>query len=232
MKKIFFAMMALIAMSISAFAESINVRYLAGHSVEGELVYRDDTLVRMIPYYYGKREEITVTPDRVQFFDISGTGRFYVQDGKFVPTAKTQERLAKNQEKKRVYQQEVQERVSRQLHNRAADPNAVIAHALKTTGEAAIGLGIPSLIVGTVLVAYGYADVSSSSAAGISTSPSTDEQIKRYARKSRCATAGCVLMPFGAALTVVGVPLHVHGKRIAEMKFNYTGNGAGISMNF
>ena len=216
MKKIFLAMMALIAMSISVYAESINVRFLAGHSIEGELVYRDDTLVRMIPYYYGKREELRVVPAEVNFFEVSGIGRFYVQDGRFVPTAKAQERMEKKEAKQRAHEREAQVKVSRQLHDRAADPNAVIAHALKTTGAAAIGLGIPSLFVGTILVAVGNA-------------PSA--KINSITRMN-CATAGYVLMPFGAALTVVGIPLHVHGKRLAELKFNYTGNGAGIAMNF
>jgi hypothetical protein len=50
--------------------------------------------------------------------------------------------------------------------------------------------------------------------------------------KNKCAAAGYVLMPFGAAWTVVGIPLYVKGKYIAELNFNYTGNGAGIAMNF
>lgn len=216
MKKIFLATMALVAMSISAYAESVNVRFLAGHSIEGELVYRDDTLVRMIPYYYGKREELRVVPADVNFFEVSGIGRFNVEDGRFVPTAKAQEKMEKKQAMQRAREREAQVKVSRQLHDRAADPNAVIAHALKTTGATAIGLGIPSLFVGTILVAVGNA-------------PSA--KINPITRMN-CATAGYVLMPFGAALTVVGIPLHVHGKRIAELKFNYTGNGAGIAMNF
>lgn len=216
MKKIFLAIMALVAMSISAYAESINVRFLAGHSIEGELVYRDDTLVRMIPYYYSKKDELRIVPAEVTFFEVSGIGRFYVQDGRFVPTAKAQERMEKKEAKQRAHEREAQVKVSRQLHDRAADPNAVIAYALKTTGAAAIGLGIPSLVVGTILVAVGNA-------------PSA--KINSITQVN-CATAGYVLMPFGAALTVVGIPLHVHGKRIAELKFNYTGNGAGIAMNF
>lgn len=217
MKKIFLAMMALIAMSISAYAESINVRFLAGHSIEGEVVYRDDTLVRMIPYYYSTKDELRIVPAEVNFFEVSGIGRFYVQDGRFVPTAKAQERMEKKEAKHLAHERDVQVRVSRQLHDRAADPNAVIAHALKTTGAAAIGLGIPSLVVGTILVAVG----NTPAVAG-------QDPLVRI----NCATAGYVLMPFGAALTVVGIPLHVHGKRIAELKFNYTGNGAGIAMNF
>ncbi len=216
MKKIFLAMMALVAMSISAYAESINVRFLAGHSIEGEVVYRDDTLVRMIPYYYSTKDELRIVPAEVNFFEVSGIGRFYVQDGRFVPTAKAQERMEKKEAKQRAHERDVQVRVSRQLHDRAADPNAVIAHALKTTGAAAIGLGIPSLVVGTILVAVGNAP-------SAKINPIT---------QINCATAGYVLMPFGAALTVVGIPLHVHGKRLAELKFNYTGNGAGIAMNF
>ncbi len=217
MKKIFLAMMVLVAMSNSAYAESVIVRFLAGHSIEGELVYRDDTLVRMIPYYYGKREPLRITPSEVSYFEVSGIGRFNVEDGRFVPTAKAQERIEKKQAKQRAREREAQVKVSRQLHDRAADPNAVIAHALKTTGATAIGLGIPSLFVGTILVAVG----NTPAAAG-----------QNPTARMNCATAGYVLMPFGAALTVVGIPLYVHGKRLAELKFNYTGNGAGITMNF
>ena len=58
------------------------------------------------------------------------------------------------------------------------------------------------------------------------------EDAEKNATKGKCATAGCVLLPMGAALTIVGIPLNVHGKRIAEMNINYTGNGAGLSFNF
>ena len=51
-------------------------------------------------------------------------------------------------------------------------------------------------------------------------------------KKSQCAAAGYVLLPMGAALTVVGIPLHVQGKKIGQLNINYTGNGAGMSVNF
>ncbi len=36
----------------------------------------------------------------------------------------------------------------------------------------------------------------------------------------------------GAALTIVGIPLYVHGKRLGELSVKYEGIGAGITMNF
>ena len=137
-------------------------------------------------------------------------------DGKFVPDAKAQAKLAKKQAENAAHAQIVSER--------AANPNLVIGNALKKTGSVCLGVGIPSLLVGTILVAYGTT--------GTVDLPKTVEDAEKNATKGKCATAGCVLLPMGAALTIVGIPLNVHGKRIAEMNINYTGNGAGLSFNF
>lgn len=216
MKKLLFVIMALFAISISANAKFVTVHFKAGHTVEGDLRYHDDTTIVMKPYYYGDGKVLTIRPEEVNDLTISGLGRFCVQDGKFVPDAKTQAKMEAKQTK-------VKEQLE-QGHYFATDPNKVIGRALKSTGAACIGVGIPSLLVGTILVTYGTT--------GLIPLPKTTEEANKNLTKSRCATAGCVILPFGAALTIVGVPLHVHGKRIAELKFNYTGNGAGVSVDF
>ena len=49
---------------------------------------------------------------------------------------------------------------------------------------------------------------------------------------SRLASAGICLAAIGGTLTVVGIPLHIHGKKIMTMNVNYTGNGAGVALQF
>jgi hypothetical protein len=43
---------------------------------------------------------------------------------------------------------------------------------------------------------------------------------------------GYILTPMGAALTIVGIPLYVHGKKMLQLDIQYTGNGAGVALNF
>ena len=98
-----------------------------------------------------------------------------------------------------------------------SNPNELFGQALKTTGGVALSIGVPALVSGTILVALAY-------------SPS--HQFNTNETYLRCGIAGYILMPIGASLTIIGIPLYAHGKRIAEMTFNYTGNGASIAMNF
>ena len=217
MKKIILVLTAIFALTISAFAATVTVTFNNGQSMEGTLVNLTDTTITMTPVYAVDHKEIVIKPERVRYFSISGVGRYTVEDGKFVADAKTKAKL----EKKRIEQEAHAQIVS----ERAANPNLVIGQALKKTGGVCMGIGIPSAIVGTILVAYGNTgtEVTSKNAA---------EAAKTAESKGKCAAAGYVLLPMGAALTIVGIPLHVHGKRIMEMNINYTGNGAGISFNF
>lgn len=215
MKKIFFILVAVFAFSSSVFATSVKVTFTNGQVLEGAYISHNDTLLLMQPNY-DQINQLEIKPVRVQYFTISGIGRFRTEDGKFVPEAKTQAKL----EKQRIRQ----EAHAIVVTERAANPNEVIGKAFKSTGDACIGIGIPSLVLGTILVAYGNT--------GLIDSPKTIDDVNKNATKSKCATAGCVLLPFGAALTIVGIPLHIHGKRIAELNFNYTGNGAGMTVEF
>ena len=121
-------------------------------------------------------------------------------------------------EKKQAKQQKIVE----QKRIMAANPNEVIGKAFHSTGTICMSIGIPSLVTGAILLGVGNTKVEGTN----------EEDIKKIKSYAKCAAAGYVLLPMGASLTIVGVPLFVHGKRIAELNFNYTGNGAGISMNF
>ena len=214
MKKFFLTMMALIAIFLSVHAAHVTVNFKAGHTIEGDLKYRDDTTIVMTPYYYGDKKALTIKPEEVKDFTISGLGHFYAEEGKFVPDAKTQAKLEKKQAQAREY-------YLGKNHLSAADPNEVIGRALKSTGATAIGFGIPSLLAGTILMGIGYSNAKLS-----------NNTIKNVEKHDKCKIAGCVLMSTGAALTIVGVPLYVHGKRIADFNVNYTGTGAGVSVKF
>lgn len=94
-----------------------------------------------------------------------------------------------------------------------------VSRALKTSGGVCLGIGVPSLATGIILVAIGY----SNSGVGIIT-------------QGNCATAGGILTAFGGALTVAGIPLCATGvklgKRSGELSFNTYGTGAGVSLRF
>ena len=217
MKKFFVILLAISAMTISALAATVTVTFNNGQDMEGQLVNLTDTTLVLRAYYAATGDkEITILPERVKYFHISGIGRYNVEEGKFVPDAKAQAKLEKTRGEREAHAKLVSER--------AANPNLVIGNALKKTGNVCMGIGIPSVLVGTILVAYGNT--------GLVDVPKTQADIDKNLAKGRCSTAGCVLLPMGAALTIVGIPLNVHGKRIAEMNINYTGNGAGVSVNF
>jgi hypothetical protein len=98
--------------------------------------------------------------------------------------------------------------------SRPSDPNYMIGKALKSTGSVALALGVPCLVTGSILMAVGC---------GADLDMTTKNQV---------VTASCILFPIGASLTIVGIPLYAHGKKIMTMNFNYTGNGVGLAMQF
>lgn len=102
--------------------------------------------------------------------------------------------------------------------------NEQLGKSLKNSGAMLIGLGIPILVTGTILLGYGY---------------STDayyiygEQINTY-KNTSAGIAGAVLFPIGFTMTTIGIPLYCTGVKIgkknAEFSLNFNGNGAGISL--
>ena len=216
MKKFLFVLMAFVALSTSAFAAHVVVNLVNGQVVEGKYIsYNDTSLVILYSSRDGAQKEMTIKPDRVSVFHISGIGRFESKDGKFVPNAEAKANMEKEMAKntKKTEQKRVL----------SADPNKVIGDAFKSTGKVCFGVGVPAAVVGAILMGYGY---------GTPTGDNATELAANTVTRSRCATAGTVLLPVGASLTIVGIPLYIHGKRIGELNFNYTGNGAGVAYNF
>lgn len=205
MKRLFL-FLTVVVIAASVMAESVSVFLCDGRKIKGSLISYTEEVLIIEPNTLVKYEK-KFSPEEVLYFTIDGVGKCDSKDGKFIFDEST-----------RIIPEEKASVAEVQPNNvLPSNPNEVIGKALKSTGGACIGVGIPSLIAGTILVAYGYAG---------------NNNLSKVIVKSKCATAGCVLMPFGAALTIVGIPLHVHGKRIAELNFNYTGNGAGVSVEF
>lgn len=214
MKRFFGILLMLICTTISALSVNVSVHFNNGLVLDGILVSRTDSTIVVTPLDANPPKDIVIKTERVQYFDVRGVGRFYSENGKFVPSKKAQTKL----EKKQVKQNEIMER-NRIL---AANPNEVIGKAFQSTGTICMSVGIPSLITGAVLLGVG----------SIKVEGTNEEDLNKSVTYGRCAAAGYVLLPMGASLTIVGIPFYAHGKRIAELKFNYTGNGAGIAMNF
>ncbi len=214
MKKYFVILLLLLCTAISALAVNVSVHFNNGLVLDGTLVSQTDTTIVVTPEDANPPQDIVIKTERVKYFDVRGVGRFFSEDGKFIPSEKAQAKLEKNQAK--------QQKIVEQKRIMAANPNEVIGKAFQSTGTICMSIGIPSLISGSILLVVGNTKVEGTS----------EEDNKKTASYAKCAAAGYVLLPMGASLTIVGVPLFVHGKRIGELNFNYTGNGAGISMNF
>ena len=124
MKKYLLVMMALFATTFTALAATVTVTFNNGQNMEGQLVNLNDTALVIRAYYAATGDkEITILPERVRYFNISGIGRYDVEDGKFVPSAKAKAKLEKTRVEREAHAQLVSER--------AANPNLVIGNALK-----------------------------------------------------------------------------------------------------
>jgi hypothetical protein len=66
----------------------------------------------------------------------------------------------------------------------------------------------------------------------ISSKDYVDKLQSYYDKKNAANTAGYILTPLGGALTIVGVPLYLYGRRLMQLDIKYTGNGAGVSATF
>ena len=92
MKKLFFVLTALVALTLSIHATTVSVYLTNGHSLDGKLIYHDDTLLVVEPDVY-RAKPIHFYPAKVRYFVISGIGRFDTVDDRFVPTEKALQKL-------------------------------------------------------------------------------------------------------------------------------------------
>lgn len=129
---------------------------------------------------------------------------------------------------------------------RPADPNVEIGKAMKNTGLISMSVGIPCVVAGVATLLY--SEFMPNPTAGYTTSQTMASQNKNlqymsaseyiakledYNGKKRTANnAGLILTSTGAALTIIGVPLYCYGMHIMTLNVQYTGNGAGLTLNF
>ena len=118
--------------------------------------------------------------------------------------------------------------------SKPGDPNYMIGKALKSTGGVAIGVGVPCTLAGAILLAVGQSKLHNNNI--LDNKNVTIKDVLNYYDQQETAQnlslAGSILLPLGASLTIVGIPLYAHGKKIMTMNFNYTGNGVGVAMEF
>ena len=203
MKKLFFIILTVLVPMLSQ-ATSIKATLKTNQVVEGTLLSFSDTLVVMKTIFYHEKM-LELTPENVNYFYISGVGQFDVENGEFVPHDKEKVKLEREKAKKK------------EELKRVANPNLTIGRALKTSGATFMAIGVPCLATGVITCIAGHAIYATSSNAKT---------------KSNLIETSYYLLPIGATLTIIGVPIFIEGKKIVDLNVKYTGNGAGIALNF
>jgi len=99
---------------------------------------------------------------------------------------------------------------------RMTDPNYAIAQAMLYTGGISMGIGIPSLMAGSIIC-------------GIEMNAKTLEEAESI---SRLKTAGMILAGAGVALTVVSIPMTIYGKKMMNLCIQMNQNSAGVVVKF
>jgi len=225
MKHTLFTIMALMAFAIGAVAEEVEIQTKEGKKYIGELRGRTDSTLTIYNRYSLKT--FIFYADEIVEANTAQGGRFTVENGKIVGNS-YEELYMRRKEEEKV---------------RMGDPNYAIGKALKSTGTTAMIVGVPSLFIGTILVSTGFGKVNKYNEMTKDIASGKYVDTKKYSKLKNeveqnaetlknCQIAGCVLMPFGGALTLVGVPLYVHGKQILEFAVQVNDNGAGVAVKF
>ena len=222
MKKLLLILTTIFAISLSIYAEDVKVLMTDGKEIKGKLVSYNESLLIIEPNTIVKYEK-TLSPQKVICFEIEGVGLFKSQGGMFVLEEKSVsqqeiQRLA-NDSTKEVPTDFWQRVLSERTHMtkiQPSNPNEVIGRAFLSTGGVALGIGLPCFVAGIATCVAGNVNVTTSN----------------IEQKANCVEASYYLFGVGASLTIISIPLIVHGRRIADMKVNYTGNGVGTTVNF
>lgn len=151
---------------------------------------------------YGETKYI-FQPDELLYFVINNN-YYAIMNGKF-------ERVSKKQIIPIAHTDEDVRPTNDGLHLETIQHTTAykVGKELKSSGNVLIGLGVPIMSAGLVTLIAGH------------TVP-----------HSQCLEASCYLLPVGAALTLVGIPLNVKGKKIMEMEIKTTGNAMGMALHF
>lgn len=125
--------------------------------------------------------------------------------------------------------QVVYKEITEAEQKRMSDPNYTIGLAMKKSGAVCIGLGVPSLLAGTILCICGNKGPSDDELNKVKTYKDLENLSKKYTRMN---TSGAILAGAGGALTIAGIPLYVHGKKLMDLNVQMSENGAGVSVKF
>jgi len=225
MKHYFYILFAVIVFAASAMAEEVEIQTKDGKKHNGELRAKTDSTLTIYNRY--TLRVYNFYADEIIEARTEQGNLFTVENGKIIGHS-YEELLARKKAEEKI---------------RMGNPNYAIGKALKSAGSVSLALGVPSMFVGCVLIAAGYSkpnqlkQMTKEKAAGrpvdntkyMKLVTEVSENSETY---SNCATAGVVLLPFGGALTVVGIPLYVHGKNILELAVQVSDNGAGVAVKF
>lgn len=209
MKHFISLVFALFIAIICACAQSVTIQFNSGLTYYAHIMSISDTAI--VVQSNNSNAQITLVPERVNTIKLKNGDTYIPENGIFVLHSG----------------QEMRDKANQYEEARMVDPNYVIGKALKSTGGACLGLGIPAAIAGAILVGVGSKEVTMNAKMSPKELVDAADEVRM---RGNCKTAGYVLLPFGASLTIVGIPLSIKGKKIMELKVNYTGNGAGLAL--
>jgi hypothetical protein len=216
MKKILVLIVLAVSAITSMAQESVKITTTDGKVISGYLVNGTETelIVKITDQYI-----VNKFGNDTIIFQMSDIHEVYMYDKTFVPGDGGLVAKYKTTSKRSIKATSMDIPSGMKSVVYTAEPgnlNYAIGKALKSAGGVSLGIGIPSLAVGTALLIAGH------------TMPIIYTHDLRVS--SQLIEAGTILFPIGASLTIVGIPLHIHGKKIMDINFNYTGNGVGMAM--
>jgi len=210
MKTKFSALMLCLVSFATLHAQSIDVQTKSGGTFYGELLSHTDTTLTVKDNYTFRTS--TIPAKLVESAKFSNGDCYVVEDGKFVLRTKAEiKAFAQAEEQKRM-----------------GNPNYAIGKAMKQSGSFAIGFGVPCLLTGTILCIVGNKGPKTEDYKDVTSIEKALNVGKKY---TYMTTAGCILAGSGSALTLVGIPLVVKGKKIMQMQLQVSENGAGVAIN-
>lgn len=218
MKRLFFIIAVVFATTSLAAQTNVKVTTNDGVTISGYFVDGTDSIytIRHQVDKGGKYGFDTLSFHMQDIYEVKMYGKVFVPvNGKLVLKKSLQNDKTTNYASVDTYRA------------KPSNPNLVIGKALKSTGSTAIGVGVPCLVAGAVMWHIGLKNT-----VGDMKSDLMNLTVDKAMSGSRLASAGICLAAIGGTLTVVGIPLHIHGKKIMTMNVNYTGNGAGLALQF
>lgn len=230
MKRFLFILVEILVTSAHINAQNVKVMLKDGTEIKGELISYNESLLVVEPDAFIKYSR-KLKPKDVNSFEIEGVGRYFSTDGQFILDESTvnqyvnqkQQELTvslANDSTKEVstdfWQRVLSEKSAEPQSTLPSNPNEVIGRAFLSTGGVALGIGLPCFVAGIATCVAGNVNVTTSN----------------IEQKANCVEASYYLFGVGASLTIISIPLIVHGRQIADMKVNYTGNGVGTTVNF